>query len=127
MPSRDRVEVFVDAVVNGDHADAIRNFYHEDASMQENETPPRVGRDHLVAHEQAALARVQSMETHPPRAVLVDGDQVMIAWTFDMTDGKGVRRRLREIALQEWRDDRILREQFVYDTATAWKPVKDGA
>lgn len=127
MPNRERIDAFVDAVVNGDHADAIRNFYHEDASMQENETPPRVGRDHLVAHEEAALARVQSMETHPPRAVLVDGDQVMIAWTFDMTDGKGVRRRLREIALQEWRDDRILREQFVYDTATAWKPVEGEA
>lgn len=127
MPTRDRVDAFVDAVVNGDHADAIHNFYHEDASMQENETPPRVGRDRLVAHEQAALARIQSMETHPPRAVLVDGDRVMIAWTFDMIDGKGVRRRLREIALQEWRDDRILREQFVYDTATAWKPVEDGA
>ncbi len=125
MPSRERVAAFIDAVVNGDHADAIRDFYHEDASMQENEEPPRVGRDKLVAHEEAALKRVQSMTTEPPRAVLMDGDQVAIAWTFEIVDGEGVRRRLNEVTLQEWRGDRILREQFVYDTATAWKPIEN--
>lgn len=125
MPDRERVNAFVDAVVSGDHADAIRNFYHEDASMQENEETPRVGRDTLVAYEEAALKRVQSMTTYPPRALLVDGDHVVIAWTFEIVDGKGVRRRLREIAFQEWRGDRILREQFIYDSATAWKPVEE--
>lgn len=123
MPDRERVVAFVDAVVNGDHAEAIRDFYHEDASMQENEAPPRKGRDALIKHEQDALARVRSIYTHPPSKVLVDGDNVMIAWRFDMTDQEGVTRRLDEVAVQTWRGDRILREKFVYDSATAWKPI----
>ncbi|SIO19902.1 SnoaL-like domain-containing protein [Parasphingorhabdus marina DSM 22363] len=123
MPVRKRVEAFVDAVVNGDHGEAIANFYHPDASMQENREPPREGRDQLIVHEQAGMRRIQSMITHQPEAVLVDGDHVAIAWTFDSVGKDGVTRRLHEVALQEWRGDRIARERFVYDSATAWQPV----
>ncbi len=115
---------FVDAVVNGDHADAIRDFYHVEASMQENDAEPRKGRDALIKHERAALARVQSIYTHPPSKVLVDGDSVVIVWRFDMTDREGITRRLDEVTLQTWQGDRILIERFVYDSATAWRPIK---
>jgi ketosteroid isomerase-like protein len=65
MPDRERVEAFVAAVVGGDHVGAIRDFYCEDATMQENAAPPRRGRDALMAHEAKALARLRHMHTHP--------------------------------------------------------------
>lgn len=123
MPDRKRVAAFVDAVVNGNHAEAIRDFYHEDASMQENDAEPRRGREALIKHEKAALERVRSIHTHPPSMVLVDGAHVMVAWRFDMTDHEGITRRLDEVAVQTWRGDRILTEKFIYDTATAWQAV----
>jgi hypothetical protein len=61
MPSRARLDEFIAAVVSGDHAGAIERFYTEDASMQENAAPPRVGRDVLVAHERAVLERVKNV------------------------------------------------------------------
>jgi ribosomal silencing factor RsfS len=36
MPTRDRVAAFITSVVGGDHVRAIADYYHEDASMQEN-------------------------------------------------------------------------------------------
>ena len=45
MPTRARLDEFIAAVVSGDHAGAIERYYTEDASMQENAAPPRVGRD----------------------------------------------------------------------------------
>lgn len=78
MVDRARVLEFVDAVVNGNHADAIRNFYHRDASMQENLAPPRCGLDHLIAHEEAYLTRIQAILTHPPRTLLIEQDTVVI-------------------------------------------------
>jgi ketosteroid isomerase-like protein len=116
MPSRDRVDAFVAAVVSNDHIRAIRDFYCEDASMQENGQPPFTDRDTLVARETAFLERMRIF-THPPRAVLVDGDQVAIFWVFDVTDPSGVARRREELALQTWRGDRILTERFFYDPA----------
>jgi ketosteroid isomerase-like protein len=124
MPSRERVEAFITRVESGDHDGAIEALYHPDASMQENGSPPRVGRDVLVAHERKALARVARVHTHKVTTFLVDGDDVAIRWTFDMTDKAGVTRRLEEVALQRWRGDRVAVERFFYDTATAWQVVE---
>ena len=41
MPSRERVQAFVDAVLAGDFVQSIRDFYAEDATAQENLKPPR--------------------------------------------------------------------------------------
>jgi ketosteroid isomerase-like protein len=111
---------FVAMVVSGDHVGAIANFYHEDATMQENRNPPRGGRDILMAHEARALSRIKRMHTHPADVVIVDGDNVAIRWTFDRISHEGPATRLEEVALQVWKGDRILRERFYYDTATAW-------
>ena len=123
MPTRERVQAFIDMVVGGDHVRAIADFYHPDATMQENLEPPRAGRDTLMRNEQAVLDRIASVYTHPDPTVLVDGDFVAVNWTFDMTDRQGVTRRLVEVALQRWDGDRIAEEQFYYDTASAWRTV----
>lgn len=123
MPERQRVLDFIAVVVSGDHVRAIADFYHPDATMQENSRPPRTGREVLMAHEAAALARLQAMNTHPVKTFLVDGDHVVINWTFDATDQAGTTRRLEELAFQRWQGDRIITERFFYDTATAWQVV----
>jgi hypothetical protein len=66
MPTRERVQAFIDRVVSGAHDRAIAEFYHPDASMQENLKPPRLGPDALIAHEQAAMARRKHIHTHVP-------------------------------------------------------------
>ena len=61
MPDRARVMEFVSMVVSGDHVGAIADFYHENATMQENRNEPRRGRDILMAQEARALSRVKRM------------------------------------------------------------------
>jgi ketosteroid isomerase-like protein len=123
VPTRARAEAFIAAVMSGDHVRAIEAFYHPYASMQENGLEPRRGRDVLAAHEAKALARLERMHTHPPRAVLVDGDRVVVHWVFDAVARDGTVRRLEELAIQRWEGDRIAEERFFYDTATAWQIV----
>jgi hypothetical protein len=123
MVDRARVVEFVDAVVTGNHVEVIRTFYHSEASMQENLSEPRRGRDQLIAHEEASLARIKSIATHPPQHLLIDGDIVVIEWVFDITDLRGAVRRLNEITVQRWKSNLILEERFFYDSATAWQPV----
>ena len=91
MPSRERVEAFLKAVVEGSHVKAIADFYHDDATMQENLGVPRRGKETLTAREQSALDQLQKMHTHPVQTFLVDGDNVAIRWTFDKTDKDGSR------------------------------------
>ncbi|MBV9558498.1 MAG: nuclear transport factor 2 family protein [Pseudolabrys sp.] len=114
MPTRARLDEFIATVVSGDHAGAIERYYTEDASMQENTAEPRVGRDRLVAHERAVLARMAQV-TSTCVSSIVEGDRVAIHWIFEMTDKSGKMRRFDETALQEWRGDKICRERFFYD------------
>jgi len=127
LPERSRVEAFIAAVESGDHVRAIADFYHADASMQENAGPLRSGREVLIEHEARALQQLRRMDTHPVETWLLDGDRVVIHWTFDATDAKGVTRRLEELALQRWRGDRIESERFFYDAAAAWRVVESSA
>jgi hypothetical protein len=116
MPSRARLDEFIAVVESGDHAGAIERYYTEDASMQENASLPRVGRGLLVAHERGVLARMSHVYSKAMSSV-VEGDHVAIHWIFELTDKSGKVRRIDEVALQEWRGDRIFRERFFYDPA----------
>lgn len=114
MPSRARPDEFIAVVESGDHAGAIERYYTEDSSMQENTAPPRAGRDELVAHERAVLARMSQVYSKAISSV-VEGDHVAIHWIFELTDKSGKVRRIDEVALQEWRGDKVFRERFFYD------------
>jgi ketosteroid isomerase-like protein len=46
---------------------------------------------------------------------VVEGDRVAIHWIFELTDKSGQVLRVDEVALQEWRGDKIFRERFFYD------------
>ena len=81
MPTRTRLDEFIAVVESGDHAGAIERYYTEDSSMQENTAPPRVGRDGLVAHERAVLARMSQVYSKAISSV-VEGDHVAIHWNI---------------------------------------------
>lgn len=117
MPSRETVDAFVAQVLSGDHVGAIRDWYAEDASMQENQDAPRQGRDVLMAGEQAMLDRVAAVRTELLAPPLVEGERVAIHWRFTFTSPKGSVRSFEEIAWQTWRGDKIWREVFFYDPA----------
>jgi hypothetical protein len=115
VPSPDTLERFIARVESNKHVEAIQEFYAENASMQENTAPPRVGRDTLVAHEAAALARASSVESTCVRPVFVNGDHVVVRWIFEFAWKDGSSGRIEELAYQRWEGERIAQEQFFYD------------
>ena len=117
MPAREAVEAFVAQVLSGDHVGAIADWYAEDASMQENQEPPRVGREVLMEGERQTLARVARVDTELLSPVMVDGDRVAIHWRFTFTSHKGNVASFEEIAWQTWRGDQVCEERFFYDPA----------
>jgi hypothetical protein len=115
MPSPDTVDRFVATVIGGDHVGAIERLHLEDASMRENRTNPRVGRDLLVRHEQQVMDAFKTITTSLIGAPVVQGDHVAIQWRFEFTPHEGPSRTLQEVAWQRWDGDRIAEETFFYD------------
>jgi hypothetical protein len=123
MPSHDTLERFIARVESNAHVEAIQEFYTDGASMQENFNAPRVGRDTLVAHEAAALARAASVESTCVRPVFVNGDHVVVRWIFVFTWKDGTQGRIEELAYQRWDGERIAQEQFFYDPKQFARPA----
>ncbi len=117
MPTAETLERFIALVESNAHADAIEEFYAPDASMQENQGEPRVGRDRLVANERRILAKAKTVSSTCVRPVFVNGDYVVIRWIFSFEWLDGKRSRLEEVAYQRWNGDRVQQETFFYDPA----------
>ena len=117
MPSTETLERFIARVEANAHAEAVEAFHAVDSTMQENQAPPRVGRDVHAAHERSILARARRVTSTCVRPVFVHGDDVVIRWIFDFEWLDGRVTRMEEIACQRWDGERIVSETFFYDPA----------
>ena len=117
MPSSETLERFIARVEQNAHAEAIEEYYTEGASMQENQSPPRVGRAVHVANERKILARARTVSSQCVRPVFVNGDRVVIRWIFHFEWLDGTVTHMEELACQRWEGERIAEETFFYDPA----------
>ena len=98
MPTTDTLERFIARVEQNAHAEAVEEFYTTGASMQENQSPPRVGRHQHVAAERNVMARAKSISSHCVRPVFVNGNLVVIRWIFEFTWRDGTVMHMEELA-----------------------------
>ena len=117
MPAAETLEQFIALVESNAHVEAVERFYTADASMQENQSAPRVGRDSHAANERRVLARAKSLSSTCVRPVFVSGDKVVIRWIFQFQWHDGTVTRMEELAYQRWVGERIEEETFFYDPA----------
>lgn len=117
MPTPETVERFIARVEQNAHVEAIEEFYTADASMQENQSTPRVGRDAHVANERNVLSRAKTLVSKCIRPVFVNGDRVVVRWIFRFEWLDGTVTNMEELAYQRWEGERIAEETFFYDPA----------
>lgn len=117
MPTSETLERFIACLEQNAHVEAIEEFYAPAATMQENQAPPRVGRDAHVANERNVMARAKALTSRCVRPALVNGDFVVIRWVFHFDWRDGTVTDMEELAYQRWEGERIAEETFFYDPA----------
>ena len=117
MPTTETLERFIALVEQNAHIEAVETFYTPDASMQENQSPPRIGRDAHVANERRVMAKAVSLTSKCIRPVFVNGDEVIVHWVFRFEWPDGTVTDMEELAYQRWEGERIAEERFFYDPA----------
>ena len=117
MPTAETLERFIALVEQNAHAEAVEQFYTADASMQENQSAPRVGRDSHVANERRVLSKTKTLMSRCVRPVFVSGDKVVVRWIFRFEWLDGTVTHMEELAYQRWEGERIVEETFFYDPA----------
>ncbi|RZL64355.1 MAG: nuclear transport factor 2 family protein [Variovorax sp.] len=117
MPTPETLERFIARVEANAHAEAVEEFYAPNVSMQENQAPPRIGRDEAIARERAVMAKARSVTSQCVRPVFVNGDHVVIRWIFHFEWPDGTATHMEEVAWQRWEGERLAEETFFYDPA----------
>jgi hypothetical protein len=117
VPSAETLERFIALVERNSHVEALEAFYTENASMQENQSAPRIGRDYHVANERRVLSKAKRVTSNCVRPVFVADDIVVIRWEFRFEWLDGTATHMEEIAYQRWEGQRIAEEKFFYDPA----------
>jgi ketosteroid isomerase-like protein len=117
MPTTETLERFIARVEENAHAEAVEEFYTENSTMQENQSPPRVGRDAHVASERKIMSRAKKVTSTCVRPVFSSGDKVVIRWVFEFEWQDGTVMHMEELAYQRWEGERIAEETFFYDPA----------
>ncbi|MBY0488441.1 MAG: nuclear transport factor 2 family protein [Gemmatimonadaceae bacterium] len=115
----ERAKALVEYVTAGRILDAMQEFYAPDVVMQDNNNPPCVGKDANIEREKGFLAYVKEIHQNVATTVVASGDEAAIHYILDFTAVDGKRMRLDQVALQTWKDGYIVRERFLYDSASA--------
>jgi len=117
MSIKPQVLDLISLVENGQMLEAMTRYYAENVTMQENIAPPTVGFAENFAREQAFYGSLETLKFSLV-SVVVEGDRAAINWVFDYTTADGTPYRMDEIAIQTWRDGKIVHERYVYDTGS---------
>ena len=117
MSIKPQVLDLISLVEKGQMLEAMTRYYAENVAMQENVSPPTVGFAENYAREAAFYGSLEALKFNLV-SVLVEDDRAVINWVFDYTMAGGTKYRMDEIAIQSWRDGKIVHERYIYDTAT---------
>ena len=117
MSIKPQVLALINLVENGKMLDAMTAFYHDNVAMQENTSAPIVGFKENYARESAFYGSLKALKFNLG-SLVVEGDRAVINWVFDYTTADGKQYRMDEIAVQTWRNGKIVHERYIYDTAS---------
>lgn len=114
MDTRESVMRLTELVKAGRAEEAYRTFYAPDVVAQENNEPPRTSLQASIDRQMQATAGA-TINEFAPRTIVVEGDHVALEWVLDITTADGGRIYAEELALQTWKDGKIIKERFYYD------------
>jgi ketosteroid isomerase-like protein len=117
MSIKPQVLDLISLVESGQMLEAMTRYYAEDVAMQENVSPPSVGFAENYAREAAFYGSLKTLKFNLV-SVVVERDRAAINWVFDYTTADGTQYRMDEIAIQTWRNGKIVHERYVYDTSS---------
>ena len=113
MDNRPHVQAVIDGIMAGKILETFDQYYADDVVMSENGVDERVGK---AANREYEEAFVNGVEFHGATvgAIIVDGDRAAVEWTFDITPKGGDRVQQKQVAVQQWKNGKVVHETFYH-------------
>jgi len=101
-------------MLQGKAMEAFEKYYAEDVVMQENENPPTVGKDANRDRELAFFGGITEFRGAVVLQVAVGENVSMVESGMDYTHKDYGTRKYKQVAVQQWKDGKIVNEKFYY-------------
>jgi hypothetical protein len=101
-------------IIQGKMMEAFEKYYHEDVAMRENNQPPMIGKSANRQRELEFLDNIVEFRGAAAKGTVVAGDTSFVIWDFDYTHKQWGERKYTQISVQQWKDNRIVQENFYY-------------
>jgi hypothetical protein len=93
--------------------DALRQFYADDVTMQENTDSPTVGLAANLEREQAFFGSLERFEPELLSQAVGDG-VTMNEYRLVLTMKNGTRMTLQQVSVRRWREGKVASERFYH-------------
>ena len=109
-----KIDDLNDLVLQGKALEAFEKYYHDDVIMQENDGSPTIGKAANRQREIEFFSSITEFRSARPLKITVGENVSMVQWQYDYTHKDWGVRNYSQVSVQEWRDGKIIREQFFY-------------
>lgn len=110
----EKIDDLNDLVLQGKALEAFEKYYHDDVIMQENENTPTIGKKANLQREKEFFASITEFGSAKPLKITVGEGISMVQWQYDYTHKDWDVHNYSQVAVQEWKDGKIIKEQFIY-------------
>jgi len=116
MGIQENVKELNDMILAGKAMEAFEKFYADDVTMQENSEEPRVGKDDCREFEKKFMENIEEFHEMKLNATAFsdNGEIAMNYWDMDVTLKGAERKKSSQVAVQKWKDDKIVKERFFH-------------
>ena len=116
MSNQVRIHELLEYVQQGRIMDAMREFYAEDVVMEEPMYGTTPGLQANLEREQKFVDSVKEFRGFEAKNVSVGENCASYENVMDWVDVSGQEIHVEQVAVQEWKDGKIVRERFYYAT-----------
>ncbi|MBI3136989.1 MAG: nuclear transport factor 2 family protein [Sphingobacteriales bacterium] len=102
-------------ILEGKILDAFDKFYADEVVMQDNNYPLREGKELNRQYEEAFVNGLTEFRGAKVISTLYSDDMAVTEWWFDYTHKEYGVRNYRQLAVQRWKNGKIVEEKFYYN------------
>ena len=105
-------------ILEGKILEAFDKFYADDVVMQDNESPLREGKPACRQFEEDFVNNLTAFRGAKVHNIMVSEEAgvAAIEWSFDYSHKEWGDRDYTQVAIQRWKDGKIVSEKFVYNS-----------
>ena len=112
---RTNVDQLNQMILEGKILEAFEKFYANDVVMQDNNYPARDGKEVNRKFEEAFVNGLTEFRGAKVVDTIISDDLAVVEWWFDYTHKDFGVRNYTQLAVQRWKNGKIVEEKFYYN------------